>query len=140
MSKGKELFSEKISTGRRTYFFDVKESIDNVWYLVISESRPGRGDLFIHSRIMVFEEHIQEFLDGLNKAIGFIEQHNKPKSYRIEQVRKKYTRAYGKWTDDEDARLKNEYSKGKTISELVNIFQRKPGAIHSRLKKLGIYK
>ncbi len=35
----KELFSEKLPAGSRTYFFDVKKSADGIKYLVISESR-----------------------------------------------------------------------------------------------------
>ncbi|MEN4006879.1 MAG: hypothetical protein PQ964_05960 [Methanobacteriaceae archaeon] len=42
------------------------------------------------------------------------------------------------WTEDEDNILKDEYIRGKRIDELASIFQRKPGAIRSRLQKLGL--
>jgi len=67
----KELFSEKVHAGSRTYFFDVKESRENVRYLVISESR--RTDTgFDHDRIMVFEENLESFSEGLDKALEFL--------------------------------------------------------------------
>ena len=70
----KELFSEKVLAGKRTYFFDVKETVDKEKYLVISESRPGGEKSFVHNRIMVFEEHINNFSQGLKKALDFIGQ------------------------------------------------------------------
>ncbi len=40
------------------------------------------------------------------------------------------------WTEEEDTRLRNEYTQGKKIDEPAKIFQRNQGAIRSRLKKL----
>lgn len=67
----KELFSEKVRAGSRTYFFDVKESASGSKYLVINESRKV-GVSHEHNRIMVFEEDIQFFIEGLKKAADFI--------------------------------------------------------------------
>ncbi len=61
-----------------------------------------------------------------------------PKSYNLEQIRSKYPRAYERWTEDEDIRLKDEYSGGKTITEVARILQRQPSAVRSRLQKQGI--
>ncbi len=55
-----------------------------------------------------------------------------------EKIRQKYPRAYVKWSQDEDENLKKEYASGQQIGELVQIFQRQPGAIRSRLQKLGL--
>ncbi|MDH5684289.1 MAG: PUR family DNA/RNA-binding protein, partial [candidate division WOR-3 bacterium] len=43
----KELFSEKLQAGKRTYFFDVKETVGKKRYLVISESRPAGEKSFV---------------------------------------------------------------------------------------------
>ena len=67
----KELFSERVSTGERTYFFDVKESVEKAKYLVISESKQV-GGTHEHNRVMVFEEDILAFNNGLKKAVKFI--------------------------------------------------------------------
>jgi hypothetical protein len=134
----KELFSEKVSTGRRTYFFDVKESAGGVKYLVISESRQTGGESYKHNRVMVFQEHFEAFNEGLNKAANFMMKESKSNAYNVEQISYEYPKAYVKWTEEEDIRLRNEYARGKMIDELAEIFQRKPSAIRSRLQKLGL--
>jgi len=63
----KEIFTEKISAGKRTYFVDVKETVGGDRYLVMSESRPKNGD-FERSRIMIFQENVWPFLKVLGKA------------------------------------------------------------------------
>lgn len=62
------------------------------------------------------------------------------RSYSLETVRQRYPKAYEKWTEDEDARLKVEYVKGLGIRLLSEMFQRQPSAIRSRLRKLGLVK
>src|SRR5215216_4437602 len=66
-----EIFSEKVMTGRRTYYFDVKETKDGSKYLVIGELTQVGSDLERH-RVMVFEESLESFMDGLDKAVEFI--------------------------------------------------------------------
>ena len=65
-----ELFSEKVSAGSRTYFFNIKETSKGDKYLVINESKKS-GETFEHHRIMVFEEDLAAFNNGLKKAIEF---------------------------------------------------------------------
>ena len=134
----KELFSEKVSAGSRTYFFDVKESAEGIKYLVISESRQVGGESYKHNRVMVFQEHLGAFNKGFNKAINFMIGEVKSKAYNLEQIRREYPKAYAKWTEGENIRLRNEYAQSKTINELAEIFQRKPSAIRSHLQKLGL--
>ena len=55
-----------------------------------------------------------------------------------EKIRQKYPRAYVKWSQDEDENLKKEYASCQQIGELAQRFQRQPGAIRSRLQKLGL--
>ena len=55
-----------------------------------------------------------------------------------EKIRQKYPRAYVKWSQDEDENLKKEYASCQEIGELAQRFQRQPGAIRSRLQKLGL--
>ncbi|MBI5182208.1 MAG: DUF3276 family protein [Nitrospirae bacterium] len=69
----KELFSERVRAGSRTYFFDVKEAATGAKYLVINESKKV-GESHEHNRIMIFQEDIQSFSEGLQKAAGFIQK------------------------------------------------------------------
>ena len=56
----------------------------------------------------------------------------------LEETRKKHPRAYEKWSDEEDERLRKAYKAGAKVKDLAADFARKPGAIRSRLKKLGL--
>lgn len=157
-SERKELFSEKVLADGRTYFFDVKESQEGSKYLVISESRQV-GSGYEHNRVMVFEENLEAFFTSLAKAAEFLKiknngqlhpanaKHDKllpketadqPKAYSVEEVHQEYPRAYEKWLPDEDEALKRKFSSGNSLVELADLFERKPGAIRSRLIKLGL--
>ncbi|MEA2074654.1 MAG: RecQ family ATP-dependent DNA helicase [Euryarchaeota archaeon] len=52
------------------------------------------------------------------------------------EIRQKYPNAYERWTKEDDELLVNMFHQGESIAELANHFQRKKGAIRSRLKKL----
>lgn len=62
-----------------------------------------------------------------------------PSAYheRIRQIRVSYPNAYDKWTEFDDELLKQEFIQGTSISGLSKIFRRQPGAIRSRIRKLG---
>jgi hypothetical protein len=129
----KELFTEKVVADSRTYFFDVKETKDGTKYLVISESRQA-GSSYDHSRVMIFEEHLEAFAEGFQKTLQFLGV--KTKAYKVDDVRQTYPKAYERWAPDEDEQLKVKHQEGVSISELATYFQRQPSAIRSRLARL----
>jgi hypothetical protein len=147
----KEIFSERVVAGSRTYFFDVKESEDGTRYLVISESRQT-GSTFDHHCIMVFEEHMERFSEIFDQAVwtlarreefrthcpNVIEERGNPKSYNVGEIRQSHPKAYEKWTPREDETLKTQRRAGRGISELAAMLRRQPSAIQSRLKKIGL--
>jgi hypothetical protein len=135
-SERTELYSKKVSAGKRTYFIDIKDTVEGKLYLVISESRLNQSGSYDHDRVMVFEEDIEPFFTELNNALKFLKKGTK--AYNVDEIRKKYPKAYEKWSEKEDKNLMAEYSRGKSIDELAENFQRKPGAIRSRLQKLGL--
>ncbi len=57
---------------------------------------------------------------------------------RVDLVRQKHPMAYESWTSKADKELKLLYNEGKTTAELSEKFKRRPGAIRSHLKKLGL--
>ena len=69
MTTHKELYTGKLSAGKRTYYFDVKESREGTKYLVISETESGSD---VHHRIMVFEEWLKPFVSALQDAVDQI--------------------------------------------------------------------
>lgn len=61
----------------------------------------------------------------------------KESSFSVEEIRRKYPKAYTEWMEEEESLLIAELAKGKSIDELAERFQRQPSAIRSRLQKLG---
>lgn len=60
------------------------------------------------------------------------------KSYSLEAIRKEFPHAYEKWESYQDEQLAHLYKSGKTVIEIAEEMQRKPGGIQSRLKKLNL--
>lgn len=60
------------------------------------------------------------------------------KESRFKQMREKHPQAYAPWTNELDDQLEVLYSDGKTTKELCEILGRQPGAIRSRIKKIGL--
>ena len=65
------------------------------------------------------------------KAGGF-------QAYKDKIVARGSVEAYQPWTKKEDEQLIREHKEGKTTKEMSEIHKRTPGAIRSRLKKLGL--
>jgi hypothetical protein len=67
-----EIFSSRAVSGRRTYFFNVKENRNGDLFLNIVESKKnGENDFERHS-LIVFHEDLENFLDGFHKAVDFV--------------------------------------------------------------------
>jgi hypothetical protein len=71
-----EVFSKSVRAGKRTYFFDVKTTKAQDYYLTITESKKRIGDdgapFFEKHKIFLYREDFQKFLDGLNEAINHV--------------------------------------------------------------------
>lgn len=59
-------------------------------------------------------------------------------TYSVEACRIDHPNAYMPWTQEDDDKLEQLFCEGKTTKELSEIFQRKQGAIRSRVKKLEL--
>ena len=71
-----EVFSKSVRAGKRTYFFDVKTTKAQDYYLTITESKKRIGDdgtpFFEKHKIFLYREDFQKFVDGLNEAINHV--------------------------------------------------------------------
>src|ERR1043166_9212408 len=71
-----DLFSKPVRAGKRTYFFDVKSTRDNDYYLTITESKKrfGTDGKFVYEKhkIFLYKEDFEKFSDGLREAIDYI--------------------------------------------------------------------
>lgn len=125
-----------VPAGKRTYYFDLQESREQYQYLTITEEASGPNGTVERHRIMVFEEHIPAFLEGINKILGIEPEPPKGKAYDVQTIRKTTPNAYQPWSQEDDNDLLRLSEQGKTVSELMQVFQRNRGAIQSRLNKL----
>ncbi|GAA4795354.1 hypothetical protein GCM10023231_24720 [Olivibacter ginsenosidimutans] len=91
---------------------------------------------------MIFEEDIKDFKKGFNRAVKKLEKltdlESDKKSYTLDDIREQHPQAYLPWLPEDDEKLEALFCEGKTVKELANIFQRKEGAITSRIKKLEL--
>ncbi|MGM0376526.1 MAG: DUF3276 family protein [Bacteroidota bacterium] len=72
-----DIFSKAVRAGKRTYFFDVKATRKNDYYLTITESKKrfeedGRFRFEKH-KLFLYKEDFEKFSDGLKEAIDFIQ-------------------------------------------------------------------
>jgi hypothetical protein len=76
-----EIYSKAVRAGKRTYFFDVKATRRNDYYLTITESkkRYHKDGRFFYEKhkIFLYKEDFEKFFEGLNDTIQFIKD-NKP--------------------------------------------------------------
>ena len=72
-----EIFSERVRAGKRTYFFDVKATRSNDYYLTITESkRRYKDDGFTYEKhkIFLYKEDFNKFVDALNNTVNHVKE------------------------------------------------------------------
>ena len=75
-----EIHSKAVRAGKRTYFFDVKATRRNDYYLTITESKKrfNRDGKFFYEKhkLFLYKEDFDKFADSLNEIIAFIREAN----------------------------------------------------------------
>jgi len=137
-----EIYSNKITKGSRTYFFDIKRSENSGLYLKISESKKTENGFERHC-LMVFDEDMDNFVEAFKNSLTKFKELKDPKqtdgkAYSVEKIRETHQQAYLPWTTEDDNKLELLFCEGKTVKELTEVFGRKIGAINSRIKKLEL--
>ena len=75
-----EIFSKSLRAGKRTYFFDVKATRRNDYYLTITESKKrfnkdGRFHYEKH-KIFLYKEDFDAFVEYLEEVVSYIKTAN----------------------------------------------------------------
>jgi hypothetical protein len=78
-----EFFSRVVRAGKRTYFFDVKQTRGKEMYLTVTESKRlfdnATGKFYYEKhKIFLYKEDFEKFANGLNAVIEFIETGKAP--------------------------------------------------------------
>jgi hypothetical protein len=71
-------FSKRIRAGKRTYYFDVKATRANDYYITITESKrkPGESEdrpFFEKHKLFLYKEDFEKFTEGLQEALTYIQ-------------------------------------------------------------------
>ena len=71
-----EIFTKVVRAGKRTYFFDVKATRKDDYYLTITESKKRLGKegkvFYEKHKIFLYKEDFEKFSDGLKDAVTYI--------------------------------------------------------------------
>ncbi len=71
-----EVYSKAVKAGKRTYFFDVKATRNNDYYLTITESKKkfdqDGNSSFEKHKIFLYKEDFEKFVEGLEDAVKIV--------------------------------------------------------------------
>tara|TARA_R110000868_G_scaffold15439_1_gene70382 strand:+ start:1586 stop:1966 length:381 start_codon:yes stop_codon:yes gene_type:complete len=72
-----EIYSERVRAGKRTYFFDIKATRSNDYYLTITESKRRykdgeEGFFYEKHKIFLYKEDFNKFVEALNNTVGHV--------------------------------------------------------------------
>ncbi len=83
-----EVFSVPVKAGKRIYYFDVKSTRADDYYITITESRKKQlrdGSFTIDKhKIHLYKEDFAKFAEGFEQVIEFVKQH-KPEFFNTEE-------------------------------------------------------
>src|SRR5512137_1545863 len=72
-----EIFTRVVRAGKRTYFFDVKATRKEDYYLTITESKKRLGKegkvFYEKHKIFLYKEDFDKFTEGLKDAVTYID-------------------------------------------------------------------
>ena len=76
-----EIYSQRVRAGKRTYFFDVKATRSNDYYLTITESRrryKDDGYFYEKHKIFLYKEDFNKFMTALEETVGHVKEELMP--------------------------------------------------------------
>jgi len=126
-----EIFSKVVRAGRRTYFFDVRETRAGDYYLTITESKKFTNEdgtfYYKKHKIYLYKEDFDDFNSSLNETFDFIiekkgkevisDRHDKDfESKKKDETSKEDTK--DKDTEDKDAKKSDDVETSKDFADV----------------------
>lgn len=105
------IFSKRLKAGkRRTYFFDVKTTRGNDYFLTITESKKRFNDNgYDRHKVFLYKEDFNKFLNALTETINYVKTELMP-DFDFDAYNHDYVR------DDEDGEVSEVASENSTES------------------------
>ncbi|MCB9016324.1 MAG: DUF3276 family protein [Lentimicrobiaceae bacterium] len=87
-----EIFSKAIRAGKRTYFFDVKATKTDEYYITITESKrrfDNDNGKFTYEKhkLFLYKEDFEKFSNGLADAVNFCETGEVPVETHVAETK-----------------------------------------------------
>lgn len=106
-----EIFSKAVRAGKRTYFFDVKATRGNDYYLTVTESKKKFNDdgkfFYEKHKLFLYKEDFEKFEDGLKEVIDYIKANQEMPVTTNEETK---SSTNGSTAKKEEAVLENSFS------------------------------
>lgn len=108
------VFSKKVRAGkRRTYFFDVRQTKGEEYYLTLTEStKKFDREGYERHKIFLYKEDFNRFAQGLQEALDHIKTELMP-DYDYEE----FTRKHEQWDKERAEGLLNENNNSETKND-----------------------
>jgi hypothetical protein len=83
-----EIYSQKVRAGKRKYFFDIKATRSNDYFLTITEKKQytEEGKKPEKHKIFIYKEDLNKFLEALNQTANHLKKELMP-DYNFDQFK-----------------------------------------------------
>lgn len=81
MEDREQIYSKRVRAGKRTYFFDVRSTRANDYYLTITESRrhpQGDGFTYEKHKLFLYKEDFDKFIGALQESVDHVKNELMP--------------------------------------------------------------
>ncbi|MFM7194827.1 MAG: DUF3276 family protein [Bacteroidota bacterium] len=102
-----EIYSQKVKAGKRMYFFDVKATRGNDFYITITESKKrfhgdSEGFTFEKHKIFLYKEDFNKFMEAMTNIVNHVKNELMPEVdfSQFDQPREEEGGAHGFATED----------------------------------------
>ena len=70
-----KIYTKRVRAGKRTYFFDVKSTRANDYFITITESRrqpQGEGFTYEKQKLFLYKEDFHKFIEALQETVEHV--------------------------------------------------------------------
>lgn len=75
---GEQIYTKAVRAGKRTYFFDVKATRANDYFITITESRkkiaPDGSASYSRHQMYLYKEDFGKFMEGITEMIDYVKE------------------------------------------------------------------
>lgn len=116
------VYSKKVRAGkRRTYFFDVRRTKGEDYYLTLTESTKKFDGGYERHKIFLYKEDFNRFVQGLEEAVNYIKTELMPQ-YDYDEFARRQEEYEARYADEKE---EEEGKSGNSASKTNNNFDNK---------------